>query len=66
MVYRSAYFSTSAGIAPNVSGLCDGGASDKRITQIAAAKEQARQEIEIDTKLKAAKKAAKLQMLQNA
>lgn len=42
------------------------GASDERAAQIAAAKEQARQEIEIDTKLKAAKKAAKLQMLQNA
>ena len=40
--------------------------SEARAKQIANAKIQARQEIEIDTKLKAAKKAAKLQMLQNA
>lgn len=42
------------------------GASDERAAQIAAAKEQARQEIDTETKLKAAKKAAKLQALQNA
>jgi DNA-binding transcriptional regulator YdaS (Cro superfamily) len=42
------------------------GASDKRITQIAAAKEQARQEVEMDIKVRAAKKAAKLKLLQNA
>ena len=40
------------------------GASDKRITQIAAAKGQARQEIETEQKLRAAKKAERLQMLQ--
>lgn len=40
------------------------GASDKRITQIAAAKGQARQEIEIEQKLRTAKKAERLQMLQ--
>jgi len=31
MVYRSAYFSTSAGIAPNVSGLCDGWEFEKQM-----------------------------------
>ena len=42
------------------------GVSDERAAQIAAAKEQARKEIETFTKIKAAKKAQRLQILQNA
>ena len=40
--------------------------SEKRAAEVAAAKIQARQEIETDARVRAAKKAAKLQMLQNA
>jgi len=36
------------------------------VALIAAAKEQARQEVEMDIKVRAAKKAAKLKLLQNA
>jgi len=51
-----------------ISGVLSGnvGASDERVALIAAAKEQARQEVEMDIKVRAAKKAAKKQMLQNA
>ena len=51
-----------------VSGVLSGnvGASDERVALIAAAKEQARQEVEMDIKVRAAKKAAKLKLLQNA
>ena len=40
--------------------------SEKRAAEVAAAKIQARQEIETDARVRAAKKAAKKQMLQNA
>lgn len=40
--------------------------SEKRAAEVAAAKIQARQEIETDAMVGAAKKAAKKQMLQNA
>lgn len=51
-----------------ISGVLSGnvGASDERVALIAAAKEQARQEVLLDIKVRAAKKAAKKQMLQNA
>ena len=51
-----------------ISGVLSGnvGASDERVALIAAVKEQARQEVEMDIKVRAAKKAAKLKLLQNA